>query len=156
MNPGNYKLPQPCNTKEFKYKYTGYLLAGDEKDANGVFSKDDNNIDEAALNNGSIDSNENEILAENEQKYGEMGEADDIDIENIDGEWLNICQTSTKPIYKEDITFETMQDTMLAENHIIVCGMVENIKYFVMPLRAGYNKDPSPIVILHDELPTAK
>jgi len=91
MNPGNYKLPQPCNTKEFKYKYTGYLLAGDEKDANGVFSKDDNNIDEAALNNGSIDSNENEILAENEQKYGEMGEADDIDIENIDGEWLNIC-----------------------------------------------------------------
>tara|TARA_B110000285_G_C15131943_1_gene624213 strand:- start:1444 stop:1587 length:144 start_codon:yes stop_codon:yes gene_type:complete len=47
-----------------------------------------------------------------------------------------------------------MQDTMLAENHIIVCGMVENIKYLIMPLRAGYNKDPSPIVILHDELPT--
>jgi hypothetical protein len=45
---------------------------------------------------------------------------------------------------------------MLAENHIIICGMVENIKYFVMPLRAGYNKDPSPIVILHDEVPTAK
>jgi len=38
----------------------------------------------------SIDSNEKEILEENEQKYG-MGEADDIDIENIDGEWLNIC-----------------------------------------------------------------
>jgi hypothetical protein len=49
-----------------------------------------------------------------------------------------------------------MKDTMLAENHIIVCGMVENIKYLVMPLRAGYNSDPSPIVILHDELPTAK
>jgi len=45
---------------------------------------------------------------------------------------------------------------MLATDHIIVCGMVENIKYFVMPLRAGFNKDPSPIVILHDELPTAK
>ena len=37
-----------------------------------------------------------------------MGEADDIDMENIDGEWLNICQSSTKPIFKEDITFETM------------------------------------------------
>jgi hypothetical protein len=85
-----------------------------------------------------------------------MGEADDIDIENIDGEWLNLCQTSTKPILKEDITFDTMEDTKLAENHIIVCGMVENIKYFVMPLRAGYNKEPSPIVILHDELPTTK
>ena len=37
-----------------------------------------------------------------------MGEADDIDIENIDGEWLNICQTSAKPIFKEDIIFDTM------------------------------------------------
>jgi hypothetical protein len=43
MNPGNYKLPQPCNTREFKYKYIGYILAGDEKDANSVFSKEDNN-----------------------------------------------------------------------------------------------------------------
>jgi hypothetical protein len=41
MNPGNYKLPQPCNTREFKYKYTGYILAGDEKDANSVFSKEE-------------------------------------------------------------------------------------------------------------------
>jgi hypothetical protein len=56
----------------------------------------------------SIDSNEKEILAENENKYGDMNEDDDINIENIDGEWLNICQTSSKPIYKEDIIFETM------------------------------------------------
>lgn len=83
-----------------------------------------------------------------------MGEADDIDIENIDGEWLNICPYSTKPIVKEEITYNSMKDTTLAVNHIIVCGMVENIKYLVMPLRAGYNRDPSPIVILHDELPT--
>lgn len=34
--------------------------------------------------------------------------------------------------------------------------MVENIKYFIMPLRAGYNKEPSPIVILHNEVPTTK
>ena len=45
---------------------------------------------------------------------------------------------------------------MLAENHIIICGMVENIKYFVMPLRADHCKEVSPIVILHDELPSAK
>jgi hypothetical protein len=49
-----------------------------------------------------------------------------------------------------------MLHSKLAENHIIICGMVENIKYFVMPLRAGFNRDISPIVILHDELPTAK
>jgi len=44
-----------------------------------------------------------------------------------------------------------LKDSKLAENHIIICGMVENIKHFVMPLRADYLLDPSPIVILHDE-----
>jgi hypothetical protein len=37
MNPGNYKLPQPCNTKEFKYQYIGYMLAGDDEEANNAF-----------------------------------------------------------------------------------------------------------------------
>jgi len=45
---------------------------------------------------------------------------------------------------------------MLAQNHIIICGMVENIRHFVMPLRAEYCKEVSPIVILHDENPSAK
>lgn len=52
--------------------------------------------------------------------------------------------------------FSTLEDSKLAENHIIICGMVENIRYFVMPLRAKHLNDPSPIVILHDELPSNK
>lgn len=54
----------------------------------------------------------------------------------------------------EDIIFKSMEHNILAEEHIIICGMVENIKYFLMPLRAGYNNNPTPIVILHTELPT--
>ena len=77
-------------------------------------------------------------------------------IENIDNEWLNICQISKEPILKEDIIFKSMENSKLAENHIIICGMVENIKYFVMPLRAGHCNNPSPIVILHTEIPTTK
>jgi hypothetical protein len=34
--------------------------------ANGVFAKEDNNVDEDAMSAQSIDSNEKEILAENE------------------------------------------------------------------------------------------
>jgi hypothetical protein len=34
--------------------------------------------------------------------------------------------------------------------------MVENIRYFVMPLRAEHLSDPSPIVILHEEELTGK
>tara|TARA_B110000285_G_scaffold47072_1_gene53018 strand:+ start:556 stop:699 length:144 start_codon:yes stop_codon:yes gene_type:complete len=46
--------------------YNGYILAGDDDIANGVFSKEDNNPDEDAISAQSIDSNEKEILAENE------------------------------------------------------------------------------------------
>jgi hypothetical protein len=49
-----------------------------------------------------------------------------------------------------------MENSKLAEKHIIICGMVENIWHFVMPLRADHCVEPSPIVILHDELPSAK
>jgi hypothetical protein len=34
--------------------------------------------------------------------------------------------------------------------------MVENIRHFVMPLRAEHLNETSPIVILHDEEPTTK
>ena len=64
MNPGNYKLPQPCNTKEFKYKYVGYMLAGDEKIANSVFQSQDKDQDADDLNN-SMQSNEKEIMEQN-------------------------------------------------------------------------------------------
>jgi hypothetical protein len=59
-------------------------------------------------------------------------------------------------VQKADIEFKTLKDSKLAENHIIICGMVENIKHFVMPLRAEHLLDPSPIVILHDEELTGK
>jgi len=79
-----------------------------------------------------------------------------IDIDNIDGDWVNEYQSSSIPVDMGDIIFDSMEDSMLAENHIIICGMVENIKHFVMPLRAEHSKEHSPIVILHDELPSAK
>lgn len=65
-------------------------------------------------------------------------------------------QIAPRQVQKADIEFKTLKDSKLAENHIIICGMVENIKHFVMPLRAEHLLDPSPIVILHDEELTAK
>jgi hypothetical protein len=80
-----------------------------------------------------------------------------LDVENIDGgDRFNPQQSIAKPVNKEDIIFDTMENSKLAENHIIICGMVENIWHFVMPLRADHCIEPSPIVILHDELPSAK
>ena len=44
-----------------------------------------------------------------------------------------------------------MQDSKLADKHIIICGMVENLLYFVKPLRAKHLKEIHPIVILNEE-----
>ena len=67
-----------------------------------------------------------------------------------------MCQIADKRTSKDDITFQTLEDSKLAENHIIICGMIQNIRYFVMPLRANHLVDPSPIVILHEEPLTMK
>lgn len=79
-----------------------------------------------------------------------------MDVENIDGDWLNLQKMTAKPVNREDIIFDSMENSMLAEGHIIICGMVENIKHFVLPLRADHMKNPLPIVILHDEQLSSK
>ena len=71
-------------------------------------------------------------------------------------DWLDMCHRASKEVQRQDIEFKTLQDSKLAENHIVICGMVENIRHFVMPLRAEHLIDPSPIVILHDEELTSK
>ena len=63
---------------------------------------------------------------------------------------------TSKPVMREDIMRDSMEDSKLAEGHIIICGMVENIKHFVLPLRADHMKNPLPIVILHDSEITPK
>ena len=88
------------------------------------------------------------ILAE---KNPDDDDGDMMHGEAADGDWMTMCHMALKPVDKQDITMPTLKDSKLAENHIIICGMVENIRHFVMPLRASHLKEPSPIVILNDE-----
>jgi len=61
-----------------------------------------------------------------------------INIDSVEGDLFQTCQVTSQPVSKDDIIFETLQDSKLAENHIIICGLVENICYFVIPLRAKH------------------
>jgi hypothetical protein len=80
-----------------------------------------------------------------------MGTVEDEVISSNPDNDLNLLHATDEVVNIEDITFETLENKKLAERHIIICGIVENIKCFVLPLRARHLKDPSPIVILHDE-----
>ena len=52
----------------------------------------------------------------------------------------------------DDVKFETLENSKLAENHIVVCGIVDNIYQFVAPLRA-LHLQVQPIVIMNEDLP---
>ena len=56
----------------------------------------------------------------------------------------------------EDVKFDTLYQSKLAENHIVVFGIVDNIFHFVAPLRAKYLSKILPIVFLNEEKPTLK
>lgn len=74
-------------------------------------------------------------------------------------EWSRIeerCHISSSKIELKDITYKTMENNILATNHIILCGLVPNLINFVIPLRSKYLSKYPPIVILHEFKPTEK
>lgn len=49
-----------------------------------------------------------------------------------------------------------MENNLLAINHIILCGLVQNLVNFMVPLRAKYLKNYPAIVILNEKEPYEK
>ena len=39
-----------------------------------------------------------------------------------------------KKVKLEDVEFFTLENSKLAEDHIVVCGIVDNLQHFVAPL----------------------
>ncbi|CDW84459.1 cation channel family protein [Stylonychia lemnae] len=161
LNPGAQKLPRPQG-QNVTYTYFGYIIAPDKELAEQIFKKKGLTIKQAVTKNIEQSLMKHSKVTEPRNYFGMgTGENDNendnvIQVENIEGDWLKMCHKASKEVLKQDIEFKTLQDSKLAENHIVICGMVENIRHFVMPLRADHLVDPSPIVILHDEELTGK
>ena len=79
-----------------------------------------------------------------------------MQVDNLEGEWASSCHMTQHRVDIEDIKFKTLENSKLAEDHIVICGMVENIKHFVTPLRAQHLSKISPIVIFNSDKPTTK
>ena len=74
------------------------------------------------------------------------------DINKIDQK----CHLTNEKVSLKDVTFKTLEDSILAMNHVILCGLVSNLINFVLPLRAKHLTTYPPIVILNDHEPTEK
>ncbi|EWS75923.1 calcium-activated potassium channel protein (macronuclear) [Tetrahymena thermophila SB210] len=77
----------------------------------------------------------------------------------ITGDWNKIyekCYTSKDKIHLKDVSFESLENNILAQNHIILCGAVDNFINFIMPLRAKHLDNYPAIILLNDKEPTEK
>jgi hypothetical protein len=68
----------------------------------------------------------------------------------------HLWHVTNERVLLKDVTFKTLEDSILATNHVILCGMVSNLINFVQPLRAKYLITYPPIVILNDHEPPEK
>ena len=79
--------------------------------------------------------------------------------QHLSGEFINLEEgfhlspTRTNLV---DVTFKSMNDNILATGHIILSGLVSNLRNFILPLRAKHLEKYPPIVILHSHPPTDK
>ena len=77
----------------------------------------------------------------------------DFESENY---WNEICHTTPEKVLFDSIHFKSLENSHLAMNHIIVCGFIPSLGRFIVPLRAKYQINMIPIVILHNTEPTDK
>lgn len=78
---------------------------------------------------------------------------------NLMGDFINVEEgfhLSQIKINLPDVTWKSMDNHILATNHIILCGVVSNLRNFILPLRAKHLEKYPPIVILHTQPPTEK
>ena len=176
LNPGNFNN-QFLSKTDKQFHYFGYMIADSAREAEEIFAKSDDPKDMANadkyLNLGFIgpsgdkfnrqDSSQRMIRYSNEMSESSDGdnqndiEDDDeneLNVENLEGDWIHFCHLTQNPVKLEDIKFSTLKDSKLAKDHIIICGMVENMRGFVIPLRALYLKKLAPIVIFNEEEPS--
>ena len=174
LNPGTYSNKMLSKTK-VKFKYYGYMIADNLEDAEKIFAKtsDPRKMGNAEkyLNLGVITSHEefiernysDRIIGDFNPMYDSSDEEDDdideedeneLEVENLEGDWTHYCHLTQNPVKLEDIKFNTLRSSKLAKDHIIIWGIVENMRGFVIPLRANHIKNLSPIVIFNEEEPS--
>lgn len=66
------------------------------------------------------------------------------------------CHVLNQEVSLEEVTFETLEDKPVAHNHIVLCGLSDNLQKFFVPLRPKWLKAFPLIVILHESPPDAQ
>lgn len=150
INPGLKKL--------LKEENIGYIIAEDKEVADQIrdFELTDRHMNEEEMSNnhrtqllktvvGLVDGGVNQIASK-------MNSAN-TDFNMTLQKNCTVLKTKTDIMR---VTYENMAGNILAKDHIIVAGLVQNLHHFVIPLRSKYLTKQPPIVILNEEKPDHK
>jgi hypothetical protein len=180
LNPNDMELPNSMDVIIY-----GYCLAENKKDADDVVvwsqGKKKAHIKvpdrQNALSpwqttkrlNTSIGQNINNKRRNgmgNGEDFHEVIEEEPASYDEKDNEFYStdaitfskICHITTEPIDKASVTMQTVENMLIARNHIIICGISQNFIDFIKPLRAKYlpKSECVTIVILCKEIPDDK
>ena len=158
LSPMDFIIPLKRDINVF-----GYLLAKDQNDADSIttWEKTQKRIEISNVNN--IQFNNKKYLNKNiELEEGEIDMKNNLknnDIYSTDILSLaKICHITTEHISKTSVTIDSIDKMLIAKEHIIICGVCQNLIDFIKPLRSkNLPKRIVPtIVILSKELPDDK
>ena len=142
LNPGTFNNQYLENSKA-NFRYYGYLIADSLEEAEKIFNMNsdlrNNENADMYLNLGILTSHEDHLrrqdsdkriyesryesieLSEESNAYElEEEEENELDVENLEGDWVHFCHLTQNPVKLEDIKFATLKDSKLAQDHIII------------------------------------
>lgn len=142
LNPGTFNN-QILSGSKAKFRYYGYLIADSLEEAEKIFtqSNDPKSLANADmyLNLGLMTSHEDHLKRQDSERkmldanYESLDlsedsngieiedeEENELDVENLEGDWLHFCHLTQNPVKLEDIKFSTLKDSKLAKDHIII------------------------------------
>ena len=147
LNPGNFFIAKTNDERE-DVKFYIYLICADKEIAEQIEEANDNNIKED-INIFEFGDETEELLSnKNKPKVNEFMKMNLEDIQELD-ENNNL----NEPSEKEDDFFvtkkkqktnlldsykDTIRNSEIYKNHILVCGIHPSLFYYILPLRAKY------------------
>ena len=178
LNPGSFFIEKTLDNRK-DVTFSIYVICSDKDIADQIayYGSGDNNdntiqinsFDNVGVNDSespttSVNSNENESLLEmymkikstqlNELEYNNNYNNSSNSSSNTDDE-CNYFIYSKSSYIPSDINKDSIQNSVVYRNHIIVCGTHSSLYYYLLPLRAKYlgRENMKYVVILTQDVP---
>ena len=168
LNPGNFFIEKSREERE-DVKFYIYLICSDKEIADQIEEANQlNDNEESEMSEKENEKNENNDLSQhkkiNQTKYHDYMKMYLSDIQELDdNDFLNEPCEEEDDYYiiknfvnnNVDVKKDSIRNSLIYKNHIVVCGTHPSLYYYILPLRARYlgKENLKYLVILTNDMP---